>query len=82
MARITFSIPDDLAKAAERRAAEDRRSLSAHISILVERDARAAGMINGEDSAKAELLAAADEVGIENALHAVVKLKRTKRRAA
>lgn len=71
MARITFSIPDELQKAAETRATEDRRSLSAHIAILVERDARAAGLAPGD--MRAELLAAAEDVGGIDKAVAVLK---------
>jgi hypothetical protein len=80
MARITFSIPDELAAAAEKRAESDRRSLSAHISILVENDAKAAGMLPGNPHA--ELLAAAEEVGMEAALGALRRELRRKGRVA
>lgn len=80
MARITFSIDDELAKAAEVRAKQDRRSLSAHISMLVENDARAAGLA-GEDVAQ-KILAAAEDVGYERAMAAIQALPRRKKRAA
>lgn len=81
MARITFSLPDELAKAAERRATEDRRSLSSHIAVLVERDARAAGLLpDGE--VKAAILAASEELGLTEALAALQREARKKKRAA
>jgi membrane peptidoglycan carboxypeptidase len=81
MARITFSIDDELAAAAEQRAKQDRRSLSAHISLLVERDAQAAGVFfNGK---RAEVLAAVDEVNDDDAVLAVIRgIKRRKKKAA
>lgn len=81
MARITFSIPDNLASAAEKRATEDRRSLSAHIAILVEQDARAAGLLP-QDDVKAEILAAAEELGMEAALTALKRAARRKPKSA
>jgi len=80
MARITFSIDDELATAAEKRATEDRRSLSAHIAILVERDARASGALPGNP--RAEILAAIDEVGDEAALTVLRRERRRKGKVA
>jgi hypothetical protein len=83
MARITFSIDDGLAKAAEARAKQDRRSLSAHISMLVENDARAAGL--SEDEGRRRLMAVAEDIGFEAAIAAVereARESRKKKRAA
>jgi len=74
MARITFSIPDDLAKLAKRRATEDRRSLSTHIGVLVERDAREAGLMPGKPAAR--IVTAAKELGEEEALKLVTSALR------
>lgn len=38
MARITFSIDDNLVPAAERIAQKERRSLSSYVTLLIERD--------------------------------------------
>lgn len=81
MARITFSIPDDLAELAERRAKEDRRSLSAHISLLVENDARQAGLISIEND-EADLGAAIEEVGGKKAAIAALRREAKKKRRA
>ena len=77
MARITFSIPDDLAAAAERRATADRRSLSSYITVLVEADFKSRGEIPADDSARLELLALAAEVGLPAALETLRKKLRT-----
>ena len=69
MKRITFSIPKDIAAAAEKRARADRRSLSAHISLLVEKDAQQAGFTSSPE--ESQLLAAANEVGMDRAISAV-----------
>lgn len=76
MERITFSIQDNVAQLARKKADHDRRSLSAYISLLIERDAASLT----ECEAKAELLAAAEEVGMTRALSAVVAAKRNRRK--
>lgn len=81
MARITFSIPDDLAKIAEQRATDDRRSLSAHISILVENDARASGLIK-DTGAHAEIIAYANTLGATRALSALKRAARATKQTA
>lgn len=76
--RITFSIPSDLAKAAEKKASEDRRSLSGYIAKLVETDVRQSGHLGNE--VNAELQAAVEQVGPERALEALRAEARRKRR--
>lgn len=43
MARLTISLPEELAVAAARRASEQRRSASAYVSLLIEEDVRMHG---------------------------------------
>lgn len=43
MARLTISLPEELAVAATRRASEQRRSASAYVSLLIEEDVRMHG---------------------------------------
>lgn len=57
--RVTISLSDELAKALENRANNERRSVSNYTARLIEADLRNAGAI----PASAELAAAADEVG-------------------
>ncbi len=77
-ARITFSIPDEIAAAAQKRAEQDRRSLSSYITLLVESDLRAAGLMPGNEPSRAELLALAEEMGVPDALETLRgKLRRT-----
>lgn len=77
-ARITFSIPDEIAAAAQKRAEQDRRSLSSYITLLVEGDLRAAGLMPGSEPTRAELIALAEEMGLPAALdHLRKKLRAT-----
>lgn len=80
MARITFSLPDEIAALARRRAADDRRSLSAHLAILVENDARGAGI--SSDAQMPRLVVAAQELGTAKALRLLISAKRRRKTAA
>jgi len=81
-ARITFSIPDDVAAAAQKRAEHDRRSLSSYITLLVEADLRAAGLMPGTEPTRAELFALAEEIGVPAAIETLRKKLRTTGKAA
>lgn len=77
MARITFSIPDELSAAAEKRAKADRRTLSAYIAGLVEQDARNAGLLVNGDAALLELVHEAQKSGVD-VLKVLAKARRAK----
>jgi len=58
MARLTISLPEDLATAAAAHAATQKRSASAYVSLLIEANLQAAGLLPTAQSAEfAETLA-------------------------
>lgn len=71
--RISFSAPPDIAAAAQKRASDERRSLSAYVSGLILADLRAQGLLSVEEQEKQELLAAADQIGTKRALAALLR---------
>lgn len=62
-ARITFSVPSTTAELAAKRASHDRRSLSAYVTLLIERDLADAGLTGGDlsDSQLTQLIKAASK---------------------
>lgn len=79
MARITFSLPDDIEKHVDARADEaGHPSVSAYIAGLVEADLRAAGVIDPSplQAVRQEAIAAAEIVGAEAVLAAIRNAKR------
>jgi len=79
MARITFSISDQLASVASLRVAQDKHpSLSSYIAGLVEADANKAGLT--VQNLGSEILTAAEDIGHEQALKLLTEARRTKRK--
>lgn len=67
MARLTISLPDPLAKKATVHARNQKRSASSYVSLLIENDLRAAGLLPQASRTQAEdraLLQEADAAGI------------------
>lgn len=73
--RITFNADEGTLPLLEQRAASQKRTVSNYVALLVEKDLREAGLLSPGSSA--ELLAAAEEIGVEQA---VLILRRAARR--
>lgn len=69
MKRVMVNLADAYGALLEARAKKEKRSASSYIGLLIEKDLAAAGLIEG--TPHAELLAAAEEIGIDRALTAV-----------
>lgn len=52
MIRVNFTLPPDVDRLLEKRAKSERRSKSAHVTWLIEQDAKAAGMIPAEETVR------------------------------
>lgn len=79
MKRIMVNLDLSTAEILETRAAQEKRSASNYIALLVERDLRAAGLIGTEEKYRSELLAIAEDIGLPAALDT---LRARARRAA
>lgn len=61
MARLTISLAAEVAKAAKKRAAVQKRSTSSYVQILIERDLGALGLLNSEGKPKPDIQAVISE---------------------
>lgn len=83
MARITISLPENLAAAAAQRAIAEKRSASSYVALLIEQDARASGLLPADTAAaQAELIAEIQAAILQqpDILPEIKKLIRAKRR--
>lgn len=72
MARITISVEESIVAKADRRAKEQKRSLSSYVALLIEEDLRAAGLLS-EDEVLVELQRVRELIGARGV--AAVKAK-------
>lgn len=68
MKRVMVNLDDKPGELLEQKAAAEKRSASNYIAMLVEADLRAAGLLQPDSAARAELLALAEEIGLPAAL--------------
>lgn len=76
------NLDDTVAGLVEQKSAAEKRSVSSYLALLAEKDLRAAGLIDGESAARAELNAIAEEIGLPAALDTLRRKLRTGKTAA
>lgn len=81
MKRVMVNLSDETGRLIESKAAAEKRSASAHISLLVENDLRQSGHLASDD-APAEILAASAIVGFPVALKLIKRAARKRAQAA
>lgn len=78
--RVTINLPEGTLVLLEKCAEAQKRTVSNYVALLVETDMRAAGLLKPDTSA--ELIAAAGELGMEQAVIALRRAARRKTPAA
>lgn len=80
--RVLVVLTEDVENALKQRAEQEHRSVSNLIASIVMENLRERGLLTVEEQKKQELLAAAEQVGVDKAIQAIRGAARNKRRRA
>jgi hypothetical protein len=66
--RVTINLPQGRAEILEKLAADENRSVSNFVGVLIEADLAARGLVKGDTERSALVMAAVQEIGVDRAL--------------